>query len=133
MRKPQFFATPGYGERKLKTAHYSQAVKFGHYIETSGQGGWNNNNEYPETLEDEIKQAFDNLTRTLQTAGASWEHVIHVHSYHVDFEPWVNDIMIGLFRHYMPDHQPLWTLLGVAALGEPSMRVEIRVTAIVPD
>jgi len=131
MRKPEFFATPGYGERKLKTAHYAQAVKVGNRIEISGQGGWNDHREYPETLEDEIIQAFDNVTRTLAAAGAGWEHVIAVNSYHVDFTPDVNDIMIALFRQHMPNHQPIWTLLGVAALGEPEMRVEIRVTAIV--
>jgi len=133
MSKPQFFATPGYGERQLKRHYYSQAVKIGNRIETSGQGGWNDNWEFPQSLEDEIKQAFINVTRTLETAGASWEHVVHINSYHVDFQPEVNDIMSGLFRQYMPNHAPIWTLLGVAKLGDPKMRVEIRVTAIVPD
>jgi hypothetical protein len=27
MNKPEFFHTPGYGERQLKMFHYSQAVK----------------------------------------------------------------------------------------------------------
>ena len=40
MSKPEFFATPGYGERQLRTFHYSQAVKIGNRVETSGQGGW---------------------------------------------------------------------------------------------
>jgi len=133
MSKPQFFATPGYGERQLNMYHYAQSVRIGNRIETSGQGGWNDNWEFPASLEDEIVQAFDNVTRTLQCAGAGWEHVIHVNSYHVDFTPEVNTIMSGLFRKHMPDHAPIWTLLGVARLGEPNMRVEIRVTAIIPD
>lgn len=29
MNKPEFFVTPGYGERNLKLFHYSQAVKMG--------------------------------------------------------------------------------------------------------
>lgn len=37
------------------------------------------------------------------------------------------------FRRYMPDHAPIWTLLGVSALVDPKMRVDIRVTAIVPE
>jgi hypothetical protein len=37
------------------------------------------------------------------------------------------------FRHYMPDHAPIWTTLGVAAVGDPKMRVQIRVTAILVD
>jgi len=133
MTTPQFFITPGYGKRQLEHHHYSQSVRIGNRIETSGQGGWNDDFEFPDSLEDEIKQAFINVGRTLQAAGADWQHVIHINSYHVDFEPQVNAIMSNLFRHYMPDHTPIWTLLGVACLGEPKMRVEIRATAIIPD
>jgi enamine deaminase RidA (YjgF/YER057c/UK114 family) len=42
MNKPEFFVTPGYGERMLNGLHYSQAVKIGNRVETSGQGGWDN-------------------------------------------------------------------------------------------
>jgi enamine deaminase RidA (YjgF/YER057c/UK114 family) len=31
----------------------------------------------------------------------------------------------------MPNHAPIWTQVGVATLGLPAMRIEIRVTAIV--
>src|SRR5262250_2288366 len=109
MNKPEFFVTPGYGERQLGTFHYSQAVKIANRVET-----------------------FRNVERTLATAGAMWEHVIQVNSYHVGFPEEVNQTMTERFRHYMPDHAPIWTALGVAALGDPKMRVEIRVTAILP-
>ncbi|WNG48742.1 hypothetical protein F0U60_34965 [Archangium minus] len=53
--------------------------------------------------------------------------------YHVGgFPPGVNEMMVRLFRQHMPNHAHIWTSLGVAALGDPTMRVEIRVTAIVP-
>ena len=98
----------------------------------SGQGGgWNDNWEFPESLTDEIAQAFRNVERTLASAGAAWQHVIHVNSYHVGFRDEVNQTMTERFRHYMPDHAPIWTALGVAALGDPKMRIEIRVTAII--
>jgi len=131
MDKPQFFVTPGYGNRQLEKFYYSQAVKIGNRIEISGQGGWNDNWEFPQLLEDEIKQAFDNVGRTLKTAAASWNNVIEVISYHVDYQPEISELMASLFRQYMPKQAPLWTLLGVAKLGDPKMRVEIRVTAIV--
>ena len=41
--------------------------------------------------------------------------------------------MTERFRHHMPGHAPVWTVLGVPALGDPKMRVEIRVTAILPE
>ena len=132
MNKPEYFVTPGYGERQLRTFHYSQAVKTGNRVETSGQGGWNDNWEFPQSLTAEIAQAFRNVERTLASAGAAWQHVIQVNSYHVGFPDEVNQTMTERFRHYMPDHAPIWTALGVAALGDPKMRVEIRVTAILP-
>ncbi|TBU91961.1 RidA family protein [Phytopseudomonas dryadis] len=133
MNTPEFFVTPGYGEQLLSALHYSQALRIGNRVETSGQGGWDDDLQIPESLEDEIAQAFRNLERTLATAGAGWEHVVHVNSYHVGgFPAQVNEQMARLYRHYMPDHAPIWTQVGVAALGLPAMRIEIRVTAILP-
>lgn len=39
--------------------------------------------------------------------------------------------MTRLYRNYMPNHAPIWTQVGVEALGLPAMRVEIWVTAII--
>ena len=133
MDKPLFFVTPGYGERLLQARHYSQAVRIGNRVEISGQGGWDDELQFPASLQEEIAQAFRNVARTLATAGASWKDVVHVHSYHVGgFPPEVNETMARLYREYMPDHAPIWTELGVEKLGAPEMRIEIRVTAIVP-
>lgn len=132
MDKPQFFITPGYGEKLLELLHYSQALKIGNRVEISGQGGWDDELNIPGNVEDEIAQAFRNVERTLATAGATWAHVVHVNSYHAGgLPPVVNKTMAMLYRQYMPDHAPIWTQVGVAALGLPTMRIEIRVTAIV--
>ncbi|PZU95071.1 MAG: hypothetical protein DCE90_13315 [Pseudanabaena sp.] len=132
MNKPEFFVTPGYGERLLNGLHYSQAVKIGDRVETSGQGGWDDDLQIPESLADEIAQAFRNIERTLATTGAGWEHVVHINSYHVGgFTPEVSNVMAKFYRDYMPNHAPIWTQVGVAELALPTMRIEIRVTAIV--
>ncbi len=52
MNKPEFFVTPGYGERLLNGLHYSQAVKIGDRVETSGQGGWDDELQIPQLLAD---------------------------------------------------------------------------------
>jgi enamine deaminase RidA (YjgF/YER057c/UK114 family) len=134
MNEPEFFATPGYGDTQLAGLHYNQAVRVGNRIETSGQGGWNDDFAFPETLDDEIAQAFDNVARTLAQAGAAWSDVISVESYHVldpaGFEAH-NRVMVEQFRDRMGTRSPIWTELGVSALGHPAMRVEIRVTAVI--
>jgi enamine deaminase RidA (YjgF/YER057c/UK114 family) len=131
--KPEFFVTPGYGQQFRDRLHYSQAVKIGNRVEISGQGGWNDELQFPESLEEEIAQTFRNVERTLAAAGASWEHVVHVNSYHVGgFPDEVNETISRLYRQYMPNHAPIWTELGVEALAHPDMHIEIRVTAIIP-
>jgi enamine deaminase RidA (YjgF/YER057c/UK114 family) len=136
MTRPGFFATPGYGETQLAAMNYAQAVRIGDRVETSGQGGWDDDWNFPESLEDEIAQAFENVERTLASAGATWSEVVAVSSYHIptstDFIGEVhNRVMVEQLRKRMGDRSPIWTEIGVPALGAPKMRVEIRVTAII--
>ncbi|MEV1006735.1 Rid family hydrolase [Streptomyces sp. NPDC049881] len=141
MPAPEFFVTPGYGPALRSALHYSQAVRIGDRVEISGQGGWGPAWEsvgevaFPEALEDEIARAFDNVERTLAEAGATWRDVVAVDSYHVpagadSIGEAHNRAMVEQFRRRMGDRAPIWTQIGVAALGAPGMRVEIRVTAL---
>lgn len=140
MTEPQFFDTPGYGPGQLEKFHYHQAVRVGNRVDTSGQGGWRDDFTFPDSLEDEIVQAFDNVERTLAEAGATWRDVIIVDSLHVPQEEGgtqigelPNRVVVEQFTRRMGDRAPLWTAFGVKALGDPRMRVEIRVTAVVRD
>ncbi|KAB2788685.1 MULTISPECIES: RidA family protein [Hyphomicrobiales] len=132
MEKPEFIVVPGFGEKFRENLHFSNAVKIGNRVETSGQGGWNDDLDIPEAIDEEIAAAFRNIELILAKAGANWDHVVHVNTYHVGgFPPIVNETIVKLYRQYMPDHAPIWTQVGVEALGLPTMRFEIRVTAII--
>lgn len=132
MEKPEFIVTPGFGETFRRELHFSTAVKIGNRVETSGQGGWNDDLQIPDSIEEEIAAAFRNIEIILEAAGATWDHVVHVNTYHVGgFPPIVNNTIVKLYRHHMANHAPIWTQLGVEALGLPTMRFEIRVTAII--
>jgi enamine deaminase RidA (YjgF/YER057c/UK114 family) len=121
--------------------HYSQAVRYAaspthDRVELSGQGGWDAELSFPDDLAAEIARAFDNVETILGEAGATWADVVAVDSFHVPTEadtigeahtaPTVAEL-----RRRMPDHRPIWTQVGVPALGAPGMRVEVRVTALV--
>ena len=115
--------------------HYSQAVRIGDRVEISGQGGWDDDLKFPDALDDEIVRAFDNVGRTLALAGATWRDVISVDSYHIPTSPDFigevhNRVMVEQLRSRMGDRSPIWTQIGVSALGAPGMRVEIRATAV---
>lgn len=52
-----------------------------------------------------------------------------INSYHVPLNNEALGAMVRNMRKWMPDHQPLWTTVGVSRLGEDDMRVEIEVVA----
>lgn len=75
MAKAEVFVTPGYGPKLRDLLHYSQVLKIGDRVEISGQGGWNDDLEIPDTIEAEIEQAFRmSSARWLQPAqaGRTW-------------------------------------------------------------
>lgn len=133
----EFFVTPGYGQKLKDQLHYSQAVRIGDVVEISGQGGWDDDVNIAENLEDEIVQAFDNVERTLETAGATWRDVVSVNTYHVvaDGADAIgadhNDVISAQYRERMGDRAPIWTQTAVTALGAPNMHFEMRVKAVI--
>ncbi|OLT55136.1 Rid family hydrolase [Cellulosimicrobium sp. CUA-896] len=138
MTAPQFFVTPGYGESFREQRHYHQAVRVGDVVHISGQGGWDDELRFPEDLTEETVRAFDNVERTLAEAGVTWRDVVAVDSFHVPTRPdEVGDehttAMVDQLRQRMGERAPVWTAVGVAALAAVGMRVEIRVTAVVPE
>ena len=126
----------GWGEKSARDYSYSMVMEVDGRVELSGQGGWTPDSlAFPVgvPLEAEINQAFDNVGFMLDAVGLGWSNVAHVNSYHV---PELDGSILAAtaemarqFRRRMPDHRPIWTCLGVAVLGDPKMRVEIRVTA----
>jgi enamine deaminase RidA (YjgF/YER057c/UK114 family) len=132
MEKPVYVVASGAGEIFREMMHFSSAVRIGDRVETSGQGGWNERLEIPDDVAAEIAAAFNNIELVLGQAGASWDHVVAVNTYHVGgFPSVVNDTIVTLYRQYMPNHAPIWTQVGVESLGLSAMRFEIRVTAII--
>ncbi|GLA31584.1 hypothetical protein AnigIFM63604_001063 [Aspergillus niger] len=126
-----YYNYEGVGKRNQQTFKYSQAVRIGDRIECSGQGGWDpNTGEIYKEINAQIDQAFKNVELNLKNAGGKgWEQVFRVNSYHVPINNEALDAMVRNFKKYMPNHEPLWTCVGVTRLGEDDMRVEIEVVA----
>lgn len=130
MAAPRFLVPKGYGEVMRDTYHYSQGVQVGDLVFITGQGGWGDNFEIPEDVGSQIRQAFRNVATVLAEANLGWGDVIDITSYHVGIEESVLETMVQELRSYCPDHQPLWTVIGVAALALPTMKVEITANAV---
>lgn len=98
---------------------------------SNNTGGWDpKTNVFPREINAQIDQAFANVELAIQTAGGKgWEQVFRVNSYHVPINNEALEAMVRNFKRYMPNHQPIWTCVGVPRLGEDDMRVEIEVVA----
>lgn len=130
MAAPHFLVPKGYGEHMRDNYHYSQGVQMGDMIYVTGQGGWDANFNLSDGVHDQIRQVFKNVETVLEEAGASWENVIDITSYHVELDESVLGTMVEELRRYCPSHQPLWTVIGVAKLALPLMKVEISANAV---
>ncbi|KAF9701678.1 hypothetical protein EKO04_000604 [Ascochyta lentis] len=130
----QYYAYEGVGVTNREKFRYNQAVRVGDRIECAGQGGWNRETgEFLLEINAQIDQAFENAEHNLRDAGGKgWSQVFRVNSYHVPINNEALAAMTRNFKKWMPDHQPIWTCVGVTRLGEDDMRVEIEVVALDP-
>ncbi len=124
--KPQIISTQG---APAAIGPYSQAVKVGNFIFTSGQiplgldgqvvaGG----------IEEQTHQVFKNLSAVLEAAGANFSDVVKATVFLKDMNLFaaVNDI----YASYFGDHKPARSTIEVARLPKDVL-VEIELIACV--
>ncbi|EHK40220.1 uncharacterized protein TrAtP1_006280 [Trichoderma atroviride] len=135
MSNLKYYSYEGVGKKNVEKYSYNQAVRVGDRIEISGQGGWHpTTGEFKSDINEQIDQAFANVELTLKDAGGKgWSQVYRVNSYHLPLDDAALGAMVRNFKTYMPNHQPIWTCIGVQRLGEDPMRVEIEVVAHDPE
>ncbi|KAL7904932.1 Endoribonuclease L-PSP/chorismate mutase-like protein [Trichoderma velutinum] len=131
----KYYSYEGVGVRNREIFAYSQAVRVGDRIECAGQGGWHpKTGEYQKDLDAQIDQAFANVERALKDAGGKgWSQVYRINTYHVPISNEALGAVTRNIRQYMPEHQPIWTAVGVARLAEDDMLIEIEVVAHDPE
>ncbi len=108
--------------------HFSQGVQVGNTIYVSGQGGWDAQFQFGQTVLEQARLAFKNMARVLNEAGATLDDVVDVSSFHLDMDQM--DVVVGVLREVFPNHQPAWTAVGVTRLAVPAMLIEIKATAV---
>lgn len=120
--------------RSVQQSAPDRVVEYGSpYRETNKikTGGWDRTTE--EILRDmgkQIDQAFANVEHTLQQAGGKgWEQVYSVRCYCLPMANEAFDHIVRNLKKYCPNHQPLWTVVGVPRLGYDDMRIEVEVEA----
>lgn len=119
------------GSRFEQEIGYSRAVVAGGFVHVSGTTGY----DYaamtiaPDAAA-QCRQALANIAAALAEAGASFDDVVRVRYYLLDaadFPP-----CFPALRGAFAVARPAATMLVVAGLADPAMRIEIEVTAQLP-
>ena len=111
-------------------------VARGELVFVAGQVGWDADGAFQsDLLADQVRTALANVVAVLEAGAARPEHIVRMTWYVTDIEEYRNDLAgVGsAYRDVIGAHYPVMTLVEVGALVEPQAKVEIEVTAVVPD
>ncbi|NET11342.1 MAG: RidA family protein [Merismopedia sp. SIO2A8] len=133
--------------------HYCPGVKVGNTLYISGQVGRDDNFQVVEDTEAQFVQTFENVKKVLTAAGATFDDVVEMVTYHVTGaaaemnEPTSPGqaiaapgqkaftiphlpLFINVKDRYFTQNFPTWTGVGVTTLSTPGLIVEIKCTAV---
>ncbi|CAB3752741.1 endoribonuclease L-PSP [Burkholderia sp. MSh2] len=117
-------------EAVYETIGYAPGLLVGDTLYVSGQIGRDAGMRLVEAREAQIVQAFENLKRVLEAAGASFADVVDLTSFHTDLRDM--PLFMQVRDRYLDAHpKPAWTAVGAHMLGgAPGYVVEIKAVAV---
>ena len=128
--------------------HYCPGIKVGNTLYISGQVGRDENLQVVDGVEAQFVQTFENVKKVLSAAGATFDDVVEMITYHVtgvnlgNLQAQPSDaseqqftiphlpLFIQVKDRYFTNKFPTWTGVGITALSTPGLIVEIKCTAI---
>ncbi|HXO39114.1 MAG TPA: RidA family protein [Candidatus Acidoferrum sp.] len=108
----------------------------GSLVFLSGIIGWNAQGKFAaQDFVAQVRQALLNIVEILAQAKAKPEHIARMTWYVLDKDEYMAaaNEMGAAYREIIGRHYPAMTVLEVSGLVEPDARVEIEVTAVVPE
>ena len=108
---------------------YSPGVRAGNLLYIAGQVGRDESLQVVADKEAQFVQAFENVKKVLTEAGATFDDVVEIVTYHTDLRDLA--LFIAVKDRYITnlDRLPTWTGIGTPALAMPGLFVEIKCTA----
>ncbi len=110
---------------------YSAAIRSGDLLFVSGQVGSREDGTPEPVYEDQVRRAFANLRAVLAAAGATFDDVIDVTSFHTDPQTQFDRMLAVRAEEIGDPPYPAWTAIGVNWLA--GFDFEIKVIARLPD
>jgi len=109
---------------------YSAAVRSGDLLFVSGQVGSREDGSPEPDFAAQVQLAFDNLQRVLKAAGANFDDIVDVTTFHTDPEAQFPIWLEAKARAFPEKPYPNWTAVGVTWLA--GFDFEIKVIAKIP-
>ena len=113
-------------------SHYTDAVRFGDLLFISGVAPLDENGRLVGGTDPaaQTRQIFCNMERILDAAGIGFGDILKVTVYLTDIadRAAINPVR----QEYFGERRPASTLIGVAELAVPGMKVEIEAVAGIP-
>ena len=128
-----FLQPPGWAPAK---GYANGVAARGTMVFTGGQIGWNAQQQFEtDDFIEQTRQTLQNVVAVLKEAGAGPEHMVRMTWYVIDRVEYNARLkeLGGVYREVIGKHFPAMTCVEVAALMEARAKVEIEVTAVLPD
>jgi enamine deaminase RidA (YjgF/YER057c/UK114 family) len=121
--------------------HYCPGIKIGNTLYIAGQVGRDENMQVVTEPEAQFVQTFENIKKVLDAAGATFDHVVEMVTYHVTSAEFTAagqqpftipylPLFMQVKDRYFTNLYPTWTGVGIATLSTPGLIVEIKCTAV---
>ena len=128
-----FLQPPGWAPAK---GYANGVAARGTLVFVGGQIGWNAQQQFEtDDFIAQTRQTLQNVVAVLKEAGAGPEHMVRMTWYVIDRVEYNARLkeLGGVYREVIGKHFPAMTCVEVAALMEARAKVEIEVTAVLPD
>ncbi|MBM0108527.1 RidA family protein [Steroidobacter sp. S1-65] len=105
----------------------------GRQVFVAGQVGWNERQEFPDSLAEQVRQSLQNIVTVLKEAGARPEHIVRLTWYITSRDEYHAELpQIGeAYREVLGRHFPTMAVVQVVALMEAKAKVEIEAIAVI--
>ena len=121
----------------MRPKGYSNGIAAtGRQVFVSGMIGWDAQEQFhTDDFAGQVRQALQNVVAVLKEGGAGPEHIVRMTWYVIDKKEYIAAYPeIGkIYQEIIGRNYPCMSAVQVAALIEDRARVEIEVTAVVPE
>ena len=129
----QILQPPGFAKPK---GYANGIVAKGRLVFIAGQVGWNAQEKFETSdFAGQARQALKNIVAILAEAGAGPEHVCRMNWYVADAKEYNASLkeLGAAYREVIGKHYPVMTAVQVGGFVETGAKLEIEVTAVLPE